>query len=40
VIVDRLYLPPHTRHAQRFEGTPREAAAQLVDKLRFEARVL
>jgi electron transfer flavoprotein beta subunit len=40
VTVDRLYLPQHTRRAQLFEGNPQEAAAQLVEKLRFEARVI
>ena len=38
--VDRLYLPQRTKHAQLFEGNPQEAAAQLVEKLRFEARVI
>jgi electron transfer flavoprotein beta subunit len=38
--VERLYLPQRTRRAQLFEGDPREAAAQLVEKLRFEARVI
>ena len=40
VIVDRLYLPQHTKRTQLFEGTPQQAAAQLVEKLRFEARVI
>jgi electron transfer flavoprotein beta subunit len=40
VTVERLYFPPHTRHAQIFEGSPREAATQLVEKLRSEARVI
>jgi len=38
--VDRLYLPQRVKRAQLFEGNPQEAAAQLVEKLRFEARVL
>ena len=38
--VERLYLPQRTRHAQLFEGNPQEAAAQLLEKLRFEARVI
>jgi electron transfer flavoprotein beta subunit len=38
--IERLYLPERTRHAHLFEGDPREAAAQLVEKLRFEARVI
>ena len=40
VIVDRLYLPQHTKRTQLFEGTSQQAAAQLVEKLRFEARVI
>ena len=36
VMVDRLYLPPRTRRARLFEGTPQQAAAQLLEKLRFE----
>jgi electron transfer flavoprotein beta subunit len=40
VTVERLYLPPHTRRAQLFEGSPQEAAAKLVEMLRFEARVI
>jgi electron transfer flavoprotein beta subunit len=40
VTVDRLYLPQRTKRAQLFEGSPQEAAAQLVEKLRFEARVI
>ena len=40
VTVERLYLPPRARRAQLLEGSPQEAAAQLVEKLRFEARVI
>ncbi len=40
VTVDRLYLPQRTKRTQVFQGSPREAAAQLVEKLRFEARVI
>src|SRR5713226_8105617 len=38
--LDRMYLPEKTKHTQILEGTPREAAAKLVEKLKFEARVL
>src|SRR5580693_972545 len=37
---DRIYTPGKSKHSQIFGGTPKEAAAQLVEKLRFEARVL
>jgi electron transfer flavoprotein beta subunit len=37
---DRVYLPERTKRTQLFGGSPKEAAAQLVEKLKFEARVL
>jgi electron transfer flavoprotein beta subunit len=40
VVLERMYLPERTKRTQLFEGSPREAAAQLVEKLKFEARVL
>ena len=40
VRLDRIYLPEKTKHSQIFDGPAREAAAKLVEKLRFEARVL
>lgn len=36
----RLHLPERTKHTQLFDGTPQEAAVKLVEKLKFEARVL
>ena len=36
----RVYLPEKTKHSQIFDGAPKEAAAKLVEKLKFEARVL
>ena len=38
--IDRIYLPERTKQTQLFEGTPKEAAAALVEKLKFEARVI
>jgi electron transfer flavoprotein beta subunit len=38
--LDRIYLPERSKKSQIFDGAPREAAAQLVEKLRFEARIL
>jgi hypothetical protein len=35
-----VYLPERAKHTQLFAGSPKEAAALLVEKLRFEARVL
>src|SRR5579885_1808699 len=38
--LERIYAPERTKRTQLFEGAPKEAAAQLVEKLKFEARVL
>lgn len=38
--LERVYLPEKSKHTQIFEGSPKEAAARLVEKLRFEARVI
>ena len=38
--LDRIYMPEKTKRSQIFDGQPKEAAAQLVEKLRFEARVI
>jgi electron transfer flavoprotein beta subunit len=40
VKVSRLYFPEKTKKSQIFEDPPKEAAAKLVEKLRFEARVI
>jgi electron transfer flavoprotein beta subunit len=40
IVVERVYVPERTKRTQLWEGNPREAAAQLVEKLKFEARVL
>ena len=39
-VVDRVTLPERAGRAQLFGGSPREAAAMLVDKLKFEARAI
>ena len=38
--VERIYLPERAKQTQLFEGNPKEAAAKLVEKLKFEARVI
>ncbi len=38
--VQRVYVPKKTKQTQMLEGTPKEMAAKLVEKLKFEARVL
>jgi electron transfer flavoprotein beta subunit len=40
VIVDRVYMPERSKRTQLFGGSPKEAAAQLVEKLKFEARAI
>jgi electron transfer flavoprotein beta subunit len=40
VKVERIYLPEKSKRSQVFDGPPKEAAAKLVEKLRFEARVI
>ena len=40
VRVERIYLPEKSKRSQVFDGPPKEAAAKLVEKLRFEARVI
>jgi electron transfer flavoprotein beta subunit len=40
VVLERIYLPERTKRTQLFEGSPQEAAAQLVEKLKFEVRVI
>jgi electron transfer flavoprotein beta subunit len=36
----RMYPPEKSKHTQMLDGTPKEAAAKLVEKLKFEVRVL
>ena len=40
ITVERIYSPERTKRTQLFEGSPQQAAAQLVEKLKFEARVI
>lgn len=40
VEIRKVYLPQRSRQAQLLEGSPQEAAAKLVEKLKFEARVI
>jgi electron transfer flavoprotein beta subunit len=39
-ILTRVYAPQKTKQAQIFDGDARTSAARLVEKLRFEARIL
>ena len=39
-IIRRLYTPPREKQTQFLEGAADDVAARLVEKLRFEARVL
>lgn len=40
IIVERIYSPERTKQTQMLSGSPQEVAHQLIEKLRFEARVL
>src|SRR5271154_6445872 len=37
-VIERVYLPQRTKQTQILEGSAREAAAKLVEKLKFEGR--
>src|SRR5579862_88507 len=39
-MIERVYLPQRTKQTQMLEGTAKEAAAKLVEKLKFEVRVI
>jgi len=38
--VEKIYVPTKTKKAEFLTGTPKEMAAKLVEKLKFEARVI
>ncbi len=38
--IERIYVPQKTKKTEFITGTPKEAAAKLLEKLRHEARVL
>jgi len=38
--LERIYLPEKSKRTQILDGAPQQAAAKLVEKLRFEARVI
>ncbi len=40
ISLDRIYMPERTKRTQLFEGDAKQAAARLVEKLKFEARVI
>ncbi len=40
ISIGRVYLPERVKRTQMLDGSPKEAAAALVEKLKFEARVL
>jgi electron transfer flavoprotein beta subunit len=39
-IIEKVYLPQRTKQTQILEGSAKEAAAKLVEKLKFEVRVI
>jgi electron transfer flavoprotein beta subunit len=38
--IEKIYVPTKTKKTEFLAGTPKEAAAKLVEKLKFEARVI
>jgi electron transfer flavoprotein beta subunit len=38
--VERIYVPVKTKKTEFLSGPPKEVAAKLVEKLKFEARVI
>jgi electron transfer flavoprotein beta subunit len=38
--IEKIYVPTKTKKTEFLTGTPKEAAARLVEKLKFEARVI
>jgi electron transfer flavoprotein beta subunit len=38
--IEKIYMPQKTKQAQIFEGDAKSAAAKLVEKLKFEVRVI
>jgi electron transfer flavoprotein beta subunit len=40
IALERVYAPERTKRTQLFEGSPQDAAARLVEKLKFEVRVI
>jgi len=40
ISIQRVYAPPRNKQTQLLDGNAKEAAAKLIEKLRFEARVL
>jgi electron transfer flavoprotein beta subunit len=39
-VIEKIYLPQKTKQAQIFEGDAKSSAAKLVEKLKFEVRVI
>jgi electron transfer flavoprotein beta subunit len=39
-VIERIYMPQRSKQTQILDGTAREAAAKLVEKLKFEVRVI
>ncbi|HZU28262.1 MAG TPA: electron transfer flavoprotein subunit beta/FixA family protein [Bryobacteraceae bacterium] len=39
-VIERVYMPRREKHTQILQGAPKQAAQELVEKLRFEVRVI
>jgi electron transfer flavoprotein beta subunit len=38
--IEKIYVPTKTKQTEFITGTPKEVAAKLIEKLKFEARVI
>ncbi len=38
--IEKIYVPTKTKKTEFLTGTPKEVATKLVEKLKFEARVI
>ena len=38
--IEKIYVPTKTKKTEFLSGTPKEVATKLVEKLKFEARVI
>jgi electron transfer flavoprotein beta subunit len=40
VVLERVYLPEKQKQTEMLTGSPQEIAAKIVEKLKFEVRVI
>ncbi len=39
-VIEKIYIPVKSKKTEFLTGTPKDVAAKLVEKLKFEARVI